>query len=631
MNHEERSINLETAAKVAAALGYELKRSVETTAGAGLAISLGSEMLASHVDNNILPLAVLGASPIPAFSTNMKTGTFQFINAAFAKLFNFETPEDMLQAHATAKDLYRDVNDRTRWVSFMNDSTKGGFQYSPAYILDLVNRSTRTRVSVAAVAKVIDYDEKRYALGLAIDVTQHQIKSEKRANLLDAFSMLLNDPNCNLGLHTLILESAEIFVDQMNLHARQVLGLNDKWWTQIRSIADFDGNPKAIEETGSKLMGQTELRVNQYCTFTDHRNPDAQRTTPAKRTVPVIVNEYGVRDPSAAIGADAMHSRRFCGIVTSIRDARIPDDIVKLLQTYGPRNPMLEDADVQTIVKGCVSSKDGEMQFEFRFANLPMKQELVRRRKLKVRYCHPDEHDVKFDADDIESVDGKTEEQLFGQYGHRYKQTDEVVYRDNVIVQQIEDHPILGTSEALGELQMKTEVHVIKIPHKDAFGKIHGVEVFFWEISKEADVFQKLRTAYRPWNYLDDIPVPVYRKDRKLRFIYCNSAFVDDIKMISRSITSVRDIIGLADWQIHEESLARQYEDDDRNLLEDRTPIQRVERHGDYWVKVVKTAIVSTSDDKGFTREGRADVIAIQGIFWKLDLEEMREFVEGRR
>lgn len=627
--NSERALNLETAAKVATTLGYELKRSRGPIPGhGGLAIHNDAEMLIAYIDANILPIALIGASPVPAFCTELKTGIIQFINSAFAQIFSFETPEEMLRAYANVTSFYRATKDRASWISFMTKSQRSGSHFSPTYVLDLFNRRKRQRISIAETAMLLDVGGAQYALGFALDITEHQLRSEKRACLLDAFDGLLNDDAFTLGVHTLIRDGNDIFVKQMNRRACTLLGLSEKWYDHIGTISDLEGTSTALEDAASRLSGEAELRLNRYCTY----------TTPGRKdvTIPVIINEYGVRDPAAAIEADVLKSRRLCGIVTTVRSARIPPDIVKLLATYGPRNPMLEVAGVQTIVKTRAAATTAEPGFVFQFVNLPLKQRLVRRRKLKERLTQQEEHGVKYDADGFELIDGKTEEELFGNHGHGYKQTDEAVYRDGVIVQQIEDHPVVGTSEMLDESQITTEVHVIKMPHKGAAGKVDGVEVFFWEISKEKEVFQNLRKAYRPWNYLDDIQVPLYRKDASLRFIYCNNAYLEDIRGIStRTISTVRDLIGLRDWEIHDPKHAELYEQDDHNLIANPSmPIERIERHGDYWVKVMKTAITSTlpfNDTVPFDEFARSRpqrVVAIQGIFWKLDPHEMRRFLQ---
>ncbi len=563
---------------------------------------------------------MLGALPIPVFCTDLSTGDFQVINTEFARLFNYENPHVMLNVNA--KELYRKKEDREKWIGFLNKSIGDGRQYSSAYILDLFNRAARKRTSVAEITRVLEVGGKRYAVGFAFDVSEHQLISEMRANSLAAIKELLDNEDLNIGVHRLISQDGEIRVKDLNRRAWTLVGAGDDWWNRIQSVSSLEENP-ATGEILKTLNDGGGLRKNHFCTYIEH---NSKGTRPS---VPVIINEYGIRHPAAAIGIDPEQNPKLCGILTAVRDTRIPDDIISLLNTYGPRNPMLEDAGVNTLVKVPIDAKQTDLEFEFRFANLPVKRELVRRGRLKAQPSSGPEPGVRYDADGIESVDGKSEEQLFDEYGQRYKEVDALVFGEKVEIQLIEDHPVLDASDTLSEVKQHKKVHVVKIPHKDENGEVVSIEVYFWDVTREEEVFGKLRTAYRPWNYLDDIPVPIYRKDSKLRFIYCNTAYVDDIKKISKiKINSVRDIIGLDDWQIHKESDAHEYVKDDRWLIDNPSKtIERIERHGDDWVKVIKTAIGSSIPSLESSRPGQSQVVAIQGIFWKLDPAEMQQFL----
>ena len=633
VNDPERDMNLTTASRVAVTLGFGLTKMSPSSDQSGLGIAPNADVLCRHVDQEVLPLRFLSRMPVAVYCADLSTGMFQLVNRPFARLLGFENSEDLLDAIPNAESLYRDLDSRQAWVTFLKEMEEPD-SYNPC-LQNLYVQRTRRRISIFDMARRIEFADQLYAFGFAVDVTDLQLKSELQAEQLRSFWALLNDRHINLGVHMVALdEDNAVHVRGINYRGRSMLGLKDDWCEQVRDIADLTGDPEANLRTVEKLSGSSELTVDGFRTFRTFTKSDSVPGDTPKRaregaTLPVVITDYGVPDPESSFEGNAHPSPRRQVLITSVRDVSIPPDVVDIIQKWGPTNPILDAARVQAFVKRCTNPGSDQPVFEFSFGNLTLKQRLILRRKLRDNIRSDSEPGVVYDDDGIETVRGKKERELFGEFGHQYQDTDRTVYMTGKELQQIEGHPAIDAANPFAKLP-SAQVHVIKLPHLNATGTRVGVEGYFWDVRDEESVFEKLRAAYQPWSFLDALPVPVYRKDAQLRFIYVNSAYLHDIARVStkRTIASAKDVIGLTDKELFEGKRAKQYEDDDRRLKQcPDEPIQRIERHGDYWVKVIKTAILQPSIDE-FSRPNRT-IGAIQGVFWRLDLDELQQFVKS--
>jgi hypothetical protein len=223
---------------------------------------------------------------------------------------------------------------------------------------------------------------------------------------------------------------------------------------------------------------------------------------------------------------------------------------------------------------------------------------------------------------DGESVSGKLECEIFtGKLSvlvAAYQLTDQFVLQHRAEVQRVEKHPM--TTPRGGDLD-EVDVHVVKMPIK-MVGKeavqqeIPLVEVFFWPVKDEDKVFTSIRSAYSAWRFLNDVPVPIYRKNRDLQIVFANKAYIDDVAPIAlrnhrRYIRDMHDLCGLTDLDIFDTEDARKYREDDVEVLYGRDGLDRDEMHGGYLVRVLKQRLSGV--DKGGDRVLKSE--GLHGVY----------------
>lgn len=104
---------------------------------------------------------------------------------------------------------------------------------------------------------------------------------------------------------------------------------------------------------------------------------------------------------------------------------------------------------------------------------------------------------------------------------------------------------------------------------------------------------------------VESLPQNVFRKDLGGRFTFANSQMLESLGM------SLEELVGKTDSDLYPEEIAKKYRDDDRRVVETRSPLDQVESHPDgkgglTHVRVIKAPIL---DSKGV-------VSGIQGIYW---------------
>ncbi|MCA9268910.1 MAG: PAS domain-containing protein [Planctomycetales bacterium] len=112
---------------------------------------------------------------------------------------------------------------------------------------------------------------------------------------------------------------------------------------------------------------------------------------------------------------------------------------------------------------------------------------------------------------------------------------------------------------------------------------------------------------------VEDLPIPIIRKDRNGRFVFANRAFCSWVQK------KREDIVGRTDADFAPDALAEKYRHDDQLVLTTGQLFLDVERneHGGKvnWVHVIKTP----------ARDGRGTIVGTQAIFWDVTARRVAE------
>jgi len=113
---------------------------------------------------------------------------------------------------------------------------------------------------------------------------------------------------------------------------------------------------------------------------------------------------------------------------------------------------------------------------------------------------------------------------------------------------------------------------------------------------------------------VESLPQNIFRKDLNGRFTFVNGAFCRTLQR------SREQLIGVTDFDLFPEDLARRYVEDDRRVIDDGLPIEKTEvnvtpdgqRH---WFHVIKTLLLDAGGQP----------VGIQGSFWEVTQEKRFE------
>ena len=438
------------------------------------------------------------------------------------------------------------------------------------------------------------------------DATEIQLRLEE----LDTLWRLLNDPFNQINMH--VVEPSYSQQTQKMDYSKVTFVSN-----AARSLLQIDKNAKDIrlsdfvcadkDELASRMRDKFEkgnLSTNRSRTFHQFRREG--------RVLPVAVHDYGVAEvrPNGQGSATALrplslskqsqHPRRFAKIFTLWRQTRIPEDIMKILEIYGARNPVLAQAGIETLVKSPVSGDTKSPDYKLIYTNTLFRAKHESRFRNLSPANEPLESQVFNGAEDV-----KLQEEY-----HRID--DRVLQRAKETgvessLERIERHRYPDRKyEASDDVDC---VHVVKIAVQEpvspgAAEKRWVLHVFFWPADREQEeqVFAALRAYYSAWRMLDSLPLPVYAKDSTLSLLYANQAYIDDVREAATetrkpgeteiSIAKQRDVVGKRDGLFFEASQALKFESDDRRLLSGHiSELHCREAHGNREVRVWKKAV----------------------------------------
>jgi PAS domain S-box-containing protein len=160
--------------------------------------------------------------------------------------------------------------------------------------------------------------------------------------------------------------------------------------------------------------------------------------------------------------------------------------------------------------------------------------------------------------------------------------------------------------------------HSIKSPVRDSGGQIIGVQVVIWDVTERKRLEEALRESEALYHSLvETLPLCVWRKDLKGRFIFGNRRFCESLGH------TVDQVIGKTDFDFFPPDLAEKYRQDDARVHQTgmtyATEEQVTTRSETLFVEVVKSPIFDAA----------GQVIGTQGIYW--DITERKRGEEALR
>ena len=219
---------------------------------------------------------------------------------------------------------------------------------------------------------------------------------------------------------------------------------------------------------------------------------------------------------------------------------------------------------------------------------------------------------------------------------------DLTVMRDGKLIEQTEENKFPG-----GEHQF---IQVIKMPIRDANGKVVGLQGMFWDITAQKLAEERIRQASAELarsreelrlkneqmekdfalrreaeakvkdsealyhSLVETLSQNIFRKDLEERFTFGNRQFC---KTLGKSL---EEIVGKTDYDFFPKELAAKYQQDDAQVMAARQSFETVEEHllpnGDQlFVQVVKTPLIGAT----------GQVIGLQGMFWDITAQKLAE------
>ena len=450
-----------------------------------------------------------------------------------------------------------------------------------------------------------------------------------RLKELDTLWELVNDPASQINMH--VVEPAYNEQTQQMDYSKVTFVS-----TAARTLLQIDKNAKDIKLADFVCADRDILAERMQAKFqkgllTKNRSRTFHHFRRDGKVLPVAVHDFGVaavrrNEVKPVTQSSPPNSwnqspppRSFAKIFTLWRQTRIPEDIMKILEIYGARNPVLGQAQIQSLVKLRAESEANGADYRFIYMNP------LFRSKHEAKLRNLSQTDEPLDS---EIFIGEENNNLRKEYHRiddrvrrRAEETGEATAIERVERHRYPDRHYDTTDDV-------DSVHVVKIAVQERVrptdtNKSWVLHVFFWPADRkqEEQVFAALRAHYSAWKILDALPLPVYAKDSTLSLLYANQAYLNDVRAVaasncgdgmpSPSIESQRDVVGMGDGQFFEPSQALKYETDDRRLLSGHIPdFQDVEAHGEAKVEVWKKAISFPTPD---SQPG--DVRGIVGIY----------------
>ena len=224
-----------------------------------------------------------------------------------------------------------------------------------------------------------------------------------------------------------------------------------------------------------------------------------------------------------------------------------------------------------------------------------------RRTYVNRHYC--EQHGVTLDQ-----VLGKSDFDLFpAELAQRFAADDRRVLERGEVLHDIE--------ELAGLDGTKRIIDRIKSPIRHDDGRIVGVQVLFWDVTKDVAARDALRASEAHYQSLvESLPLSVFRKDADYHLVFGNQRFCEALGQ------PLESFYGKTDFDLFPRDLAEKYRHDDVRIFETGETIEDVEElvHADGQRFYIQTF-------KGPVRDADGKVIGIQGMFWDVTASKRAE------
>ncbi len=166
--------------------------------------------------------------------------------------------------------------------------------------------------------------------------------------------------------------------------------------------------------------------------------------------------------------------------------------------------------------------------------------------------------------------------------------------------------------EVLGRDKEWMIIHTVKTPLYEASGRIIGLQGMFWDITKQRQMEESLRSSEALYHSLvETIPQNIFRKDLEGRYTFVNRQFCKTLGKTKE------EVLGKSIADFLPANLAKEREGDDRKVIDTGKPFEAIEESkfaGEPgYNQVVKMPI--------FDAEG--NVVGLQGMFWDITAQKM--------
>ena len=227
------------------------------------------------------------------------------------------------------------------------------------------------------------------------------------------------------------------------------------------------------------------------------------------------------------------------------------------------------------------------------------------RKDTQGKFIFANQHFCKLLNVKLQDIVGKTDFDFFpAELAEKYRRDDWRVLETGQPFTSIEEHE---TPE-----HERMYVQILKTPLYDANGRIIGLQGMFWDITKQRQMEESLRTSEELYHSLvETIPQNIFRKDLHGHYTFANRQF---LKTLGKTR---EEVIGKTIADFLPPKVAVEREADDRKVMETKRPFEAIEESKftkePGYIQVVKMPI--------FDAEGR--VVGLQGMFWDITAQKM--------
>ncbi|MEK6260142.1 MAG: PAS domain-containing protein [Planctomycetota bacterium] len=182
-----------------------------------------------------------------------------------------------------------------------------------------------------------------------------------------------------------------------------------------------------------------------------------------------------------------------------------------------------------------------------------------------------------------------------------------------------DDRRVLERGEVLRDIEeftglngTKRIIDRIKAPLLHDDGRIVGVQVLTWDVTKDVAAREALRASEAHYQSLvETLPLSVFRKDADYHLVFGNQRFCEALGQ------PLEAFYGLTDFDLFPPDLAEKYRRDDQRIIETGATIEDIEEliHADGQRSYIQVF-------KGPVRDAAGKVIGLQGMFWDVTARE---------